>query len=336
MITEDAAISEEFINAKVRGMRSKLIEAERLTSLTDCRSLHELFRRLRPTETFEGHTPFQRELVESHVNALDRVRRFLSGPMSALFDRLMARFQLEDLKIVMRAHRAGMSLADVGPLLVPLPRDLALPFEMLFENPDPRRFVEAVPEPDWRPALAACLKPGEGGGLFECEMELDRAYWRNVMEAARGVDPRARRLAALDSAIHGALMILRARLVYDLDRDRIGPWIVRDGDYLTHRTADALLGVSSLSEGVDRLPTRMLPPGRDPLTLSDLEDALLLHQYRTAVRCFVESVLDVSVVIAFYYIKRAELSNLIRLSEGVRHALPRDEIESRLLLRTTT
>jgi len=335
MITEDAAISDEFITAKVHGMRSKLLEAERLTALTDCRSLHELFRRIHPSETFEGHAPFQREIVAEHVQSLWRVRRFLSGHIQALFTELVRQFQLDNLKVALRAYQAGMRLSAAEPLMIPVPKELALPIEWLLETPDPRRFVEAVQDTEWRAILAEHVKTTERMDLFRCETALERVYWIRVVKLSAPLGERARRLVTLDAAVHGVLMVLRAKFDYGLDAEQMGAAAFTNREYLNKKTIEALLAARDLETAVEAVPSRWLPPAlrRGILTVTALEDALLLHQYRTAVRCFVESVLDISAVVGFYYIKRAELNNLIRLSEGVRHSLPRDEIESHLLMK---
>jgi vacuolar-type H+-ATPase subunit C/Vma6 len=335
MITEDVAISDDFITAKVRGMRSKLLEAERLTALTDCRSLNELFRRIYPSESFEGHAPFQREIVAEHVRSLWRVRQYLSGKVQMLFTHMVRQFQLENLKVALRACQAGMTVAATEPLMIPLPKELALPIELLLETPDPRRFIEAVQDSEWRGVLSEHIKPAERIDLFRCETALEKAYWSELVALAADVGERSRRLVTFDAAVHGVLMILRAKFDYQLDAEQLADDAFMDKEYLNRKTVDNLLAAPDFEAAVAAVPARLLPPAmaRDVLSVTALEDALLLHQYRTAVRCFVESVLDISAVIAFYYIKRAELSNLIRVSEGVRHSLPRDEIESNLLMK---
>lgn len=337
MITQASAISDDFINAKIRGMRSKLIEAERLMALTDCRSLHELFRRIYPSETFEGHALFQREIVADNVRSLWHIRQYLSGHIHDLFTKLVMRYQLENLKVILRAHAAGMNLAAVEPLLVPLPKELALPAELFFDSPDPRRFIDSLQDAEWRAILSDYLKPSEHLNVFKCEIALDNAYWSEVIALSGKVGERARQLVTHDAAMHVILMVLRARFDFGLDNDQLNALTAGPRKYINKKTFDGLISSPDLAAAIKTIPAHLLPAdnARGILSLTDLEDAMLLHQYRLAVRIFVESVLDVSAVVAFYYIKRAELSNLIRLSEGVRHSLPREVIESHLLVKAS-
>jgi hypothetical protein len=69
----ESMISQDFVAAQVRGMRSKLFEGNRLVALADSKSLPELFRRVRPRDTFEGHLAFERDLLADQIRELDRI-----------------------------------------------------------------------------------------------------------------------------------------------------------------------------------------------------------------------------------------------------------------------
>ena len=139
----ESAASEDFIVAKVRGMRSKLFEGSRLAALADSKSLPELFRRVRAGDTFEDHLAFERDLLADQVRDLDKISRHLSGHILRLVQWLLVHFELENLKVVLRAYLSKKTLAETEAVMAPVPAWLALPVSRLFDAPDLRRFAAA-------------------------------------------------------------------------------------------------------------------------------------------------------------------------------------------------
>ena len=120
MRRERSTVCFDFINAKVRGKRSKLFESHRLRSLAECRTLPDLFRRVYPSRGFTNHLDFERLLLSDHIRHLDKVSRYLSGRVSDLFQWLMVRYQLENLKVVVRVfmskeNRDGQAVGLAQP-----------------------------------------------------------------------------------------------------------------------------------------------------------------------------------------------------------------------------
>lgn len=326
-------VGSDFINAKVHGMRSKLLEDDRLADLSDSRSLPDLFRRTHPGRMFEGHLQFESEIVRDEVRQLDRILEHLSGRVLDLFEWLVTSYQLENLKLALRAHVTHQGHAEIESLLTPVPQWLALPLDRLLDAPDMARFVRAVPGPVFQAALLKALAEDAKPDLFTLEMALDFAYIRRLVELAEAADERSRRLAEFDADRRTLLMILRARFNYNRPYEQIAPFVSPAGAFLTPRLTLEIAQASDLKDAVRRIPNAAIPDElrSTATTLTRVEDLLFLTLYRHAARCYVEATLDPAVVTAFYYIKLIETMNLIRMTESVRHSLPREEINAGLL-----
>lgn len=336
MYREESPVSEDFINAKVRGMRSRLLEGERLRALADSRTLPELFRRIRPGTTTEAFRPFERELAADHVRELDTVQRFLSGSVFHLFQWLLLQYQLENVKVALRTHFSGGTRAEAEAVMLPLPPRLQLPMERLFETPDLRRFADHLHVSEFRIALMreSRVQQQEKLDFFRLEMTLDHLYNRKLMKLANGVDNWTRRLVGFDVDMRTLFLLLRARFNYRRDLNEVREVLSPSGRYLSFDSAERLFAASDLPDAINRLPQTLLPPEQRAgiATMMALEDALLLQLYRLATQCFAQSMLSLTTVVGYFYIKRIEFVNLIRATESVRHALPREDVEARLLM----
>jgi len=331
----EKVIPEDFINAKVRGMRSKLLEGNRLIALADSKSLPELFRRVQPSYTFESHVAFERDLLADHIRELDRISKCLSGRVGDLFRWLLTYYQLENLKVALRAYVAKEAVVDAEAMMAPVPAPLALPLPRLFEAPDLRRFAKGVPVAEFRDALIAEIgAAGETPDPAVLDTALDKAYCERLLQLCPGMDEWILKLVAYDVDVRSLFLIFRAKFNYNVAFSEIERFIVASGVYLTPDLAARLYAARDLPQAIGAMPSALLPRERRRavLSLRELEESLLLGQYRLANRCFVESIVNISAVVAYYYIKRVEFANVVRVTEGVRHGIPRSDIESRLLL----
>jgi vacuolar-type H+-ATPase subunit C/Vma6 len=334
MEREDATVSIDFVNAKVRGMRSKLYESNRLLELADTRSLPELFRRIRPADTFPGHLDFERRLTADTVRELSALERFLAGAHDKLFRWLLVHFQLENVKIVLHAFIARDPPAAAEKLIVPTPPSLALDVDSLLQSPTLRRLVMVLPVKEFRSCLTKLLDTNEAPDADILEMTLDSAYLKILGRLASGMQGWTRELVGLDVDARNILLMLRARFNFNRDFAAIKPFIVLSGVRLTNYRAERIAAARGLPEALAVAAEVALPfaARANIATVQTLEDALALAQYHMASRCMAEAVLEEAAVFGYYYVKRAELANLIRLTESIRYGLARDEIKERLLL----
>jgi len=334
MEREQATVSIDFVNARVRGMRSKLYESERLVELADTRSLPELFRRLRPSDAFAGHLEFEQRLAGDTVRELNTISRYLSGNYNRLFCWLLAHFQLENLKVVLHAYMAHEPPTAAEKLMTPAPAWLGVDVASLFQAPNLRRFAAALPMKELRNDLAKLLDKNEAPEPAVVEMTLDSAYLKTLGLLAAATQGWTRELAGREVDARNVLLMLRARFNFNRDFAVIRSFIEPSGVRLTRYRVERIAGARGLPEALAVAAEICLPFGERGsfATIQQFEDALVRTQYRLASRCLAEAVLEEAVVFGYYYIKCAELANLVRLTESIRYGLTRDEIKERLLL----
>jgi len=335
MKRQEPIASSDFVNAKVRGMRSALVENDRLLALADLRSLTELARRMHPdVAEAPTHVAFQRRCNDETTAELNRLARFLAGNTLAAYEAILLRYPLDVLKVILRAHAGGRTCAGVEALVAAMPYGLALPLDRLFDAQDLRRFAEDVPVPLFRVTLRDLLKANDRPDAFVVEAALDSAYFKYLLETARRLDDPVRRLVAFDADARNVLLALRAKFNFHWEYDNAEDFLVPSGIFLGREHLRALFAAVDVTDAVNRLPLSFIPKAArlTATTATQLEDALLRLLYARARSAFAALVLDEGVALAYAYVRQTELLNLTRLSEGVRHSLTRDEIVSHLLL----
>ncbi|MFW6163728.1 MAG: V0D/AC39 family V-type ATPase subunit [Planctomycetota bacterium] len=326
----------DFIHAKVHGLRSRVYEGDRLDGLCDLTTIEQLWHRLYPDAEPAGHRALQRRLLADHVDVLRIIHEHLPGRLQDFFRWLLRRYQVENLKVLLRAWRAGSSVEEVRPYLAPLPAALSLPVEAMVGADSLADFLRRVPESRLRAAAEAHIdRFQESGEVFLIETSLDGAYYRAVLdEQARlqGADrAHTERLVRFEIAVFNLLCLFRLKLNYGLEFEAARAFFVR-GAPLSFRL-ERLYDYPDFDDMVPLIPREFLPrDGAGALeTIADLERAFWQRLLQVANRQFYRSVSDFGAVTAFYTIKRIELANLIRVVEGLRYGMGGRAIRSGLI-----
>jgi vacuolar-type H+-ATPase subunit C/Vma6 len=125
--------------------------------------------------------------------------------------------------------------------------------------------------------------------------------------------------------------VLRARFNYDAAFDDIAPLAsIRGG--VQPDSLRSIASADDLAGAVAALPGAF--KGADLAgvdAIDDLDRRLEALLYTRANAAFYGSGVTLGVAVAFYYLKRIELANLIRLAEGYRYELAPAEMRRRLV-----
>jgi len=326
-------LSFAFVNAKVRGMRSFLYEGDRLIPLAALRSVGELVSRLLPGYPVTGALDLERCLVVDHVAELLRLQQFLHGPLARFYEWQLSRYTLENVKVILRSGSSGRSAEGTRALLADLPAPLDLPLDHLVSV---RSSPESIPALMSSRDLADLLRDAvlaAGGDPFILESALDAGYLRAVSRAAHLLPRRHRRVPAdlvaceIDHA--NVMLALRARLSYELDPGAIEPYFVDGAGRIGPAHWRALLAEPSTARAA-RLLRMPEVQGESP---AQLQSRLARRLYGRAARAFHRSAFDFGVVVSFFYLKRAELADLLQVVGAITYALPAQDLHARLLTR---
>ncbi len=326
----------DFIQAKLHGQRSRVYERERLDELCELRSIDQLWGRLYPDAEPAGHRELERRLLADHVAALDLIRLHLPQRLFPFATWMMRRFQVENLKVLLRAWRVREPLASVQPLLAPLRPDLALDAAAFLKAAELPDFARLVREPSLRRTILQCLPQyDEAQDTFFVESALDAAYYAGLLErhALLGTGPRGQTdaLIRLEVSAYNVLSVFRFKLSYGIPYAQARPYLVDGAPEL--RRLRRLYEPPEFREMLALIPREMARP--DALlaaaTIADIERLFWERQLHVASRQFYRSTGDMGAVVAFSVIKRVELANLIRVIEGVRYGMEPGAIRKGLL-----
>jgi len=328
----------DFVNAKAHACRSMLYEKDRLAALAACRDLLELSRQLYPGEAIfdrstDPATDLQRRFVADHVAALARLSRALSGRHRDFYDWMLRRYQIENFKVHLRAR--AEDAAAPPSALVSLPSFLALPEEACRAASDVPALLQALPDPVLRAGAETALDHyRDKRKAFFIETALDQAYFNELEQRGRRL-PRADGQALLPLIRHeidayNVLGVIRLRLYHQVEFSDLKGFLPTGGS-LRQSDLRRIADGADFQAMVAVVPDTLRRDGEALAGVGDLEAALWTGLYYRANRAFYGPMVDLGPAVAFAYLKRAELANLIRISEALRLGMERRDILSRLI-----
>lgn len=337
----------EHLSARLHARRSRMAEGPRLDALCRIRDLQEYFQEIFPGSEFSGVLDFQRTIIQGLIEDISGLRYFVAGPGADLIDRMLVRFQVEDLKMFIRVCMTKSSLEDLYGSLVPLPRELALDVRRLAAAGSVEDIVPLVPRGFLRKSLMKAVEIyHDSPGPFFFEAALDRGYFQGLLAAMEMLPRDAHRLIqpmiCQEADIFNLMLVLRGRFRYDVAPDMMLPLHVRGGRIIRSRFEDMLkgadlqtvVGLTGLRVIDEEFVDRSANEAAAAAGISPLEKLAWQRYVRLANHAFHRSHMGLGTIIGYAGLRRVEAANLITISEGIRGGMAVEKIRGRMVLLT--
>ncbi len=337
----------DYLAARLHARRSLMAEAERLDGLCHIRSLPEFYHTIFPESEFKGVLDFQRLLVYELIAELSGFRAHMSGPGADLIDWTLVRFQVENLKVLIRACLTKAPIEELFGHLVPLPKELALDIQGLAEAESPEDFVRLVSKGLLRENLEMALENyRDYPRPFFFEAALDRAYFQGLVARTEGLSREdldiVKPMVYQEVDIFHLMLVARGKFYYNLAPEMLRPFYVA-GTRITRGFFAAMLNDPDLYTSAGRVTERVLDAasfehgpndGSMAVDASVLESLAWKRFFRLANLAFRQSHMGLGAIMGYAGLRRVEVANLITISEGIRNGMAAETIRGRLIPRT--
>ena len=328
-------VPSEFLYAKLHGRRATIYEGEKLHTLAQASDVADLAYRLFPQAPPADQFELELQIQNACVEELASLGRFTAGPQRALYDALMHRYVVEDLKVLLRLFKQeGAEPEQVS--LIHLPPAYALPVELLAESANVEQFLGRIPvRAIRRSALDALPIYRETGRKAFLEMAMDRGVWQEVGEALEELPAADREeceppiQCEFDTIRLTA--VLRASRAYGITWAQFGPLMPTGWGRLRTDTMRRLFEEPRMEDVLNALSIiaprgrRRLPAGGEA-DVALVEDALRREAAQLGFELFRSSENGFALLIAFFYLKQEETRQLLSLAQMVRRGMASQEI----------
>lgn len=335
-----------YINARVRAMRSRLLDAGRMEELLVLPTLEAFMQAL-------NNTPYAREVQEAltrhaGLRAIDealgrnfyhtttKILSFAEGKARSLIAAVLIRWDLANVRLILRAKHTGRPDNEIIANLVPAGGLSEVALRELASQPDIAGVVGALGGLDH--PFAAPLSEGmaayrESNDLLHLELRLDRFYVAHGFGVARGrghSEQVVRRLLELELAATNLKTALKLHRAGPLSREQklaffIGGGIVTEDLFLV------LADPATVDQGMKALRVHGFPMKSVGEDLLAFERALDLELIRAQTGLYLADPLAIDVVIAYLAMKYNEVVNLRLIAHSKALGIPRDRVRKEMV-----
>jgi len=326
--------NEDFLNARLHGMRSVLMEGDELNRCMD--DPEDYVREtLYPAELFSrdmSHLLVQKIFLEREMKIYQKIHKYLSPEDRIVVEIFYEERFLENLRILFKFwHR--QSRANIVDLLTTIPGKDLPDVERLLSADSISEFARFIEDDTYTDLfLLASRHYKSGGDTFRFETYLENLHFRHFYEILQN---RFRfRFSLMDKIYNTRLDIINLMTGLRLREYYRTPWS-QTGDMFYHHTGaiseaflETVYPLGSRAEYIRALPDpyRQILISQSDVELSDLEIALNRHFYRIVSKGFYTTTHCLGKILCYIFLKNFETQNLISIIEGKRLGTDRTEI----------
>ncbi|MFX0096747.1 MAG: V-type ATPase subunit [Candidatus Hodarchaeota archaeon] len=264
-----------YINAKIRGMRSKLLTSSTMDSLVGAGNFRMLIRLLESTY-YKGVISsipageldperLDKAFSQDFMERFETVTSFAPGSSKGLLDSMKRKFEASTLKTLIRAKAAKIETDRAMRYVIPVGAFTEDICRGLLETKDIRELAGAIPEPDLRQAVGGALFEYERvNATFPLEVAIDQHVYSelwNDVKKLKGTDkPSGQKLIGTEIDAINIRSVLRSKIL----------------------ALEPELAVSYLLKATYRLGQKDLKEALEAESVSDAIEHLAIHQYRKA------------------------------------------------------
>ncbi|MDE3089089.1 MAG: V-type ATPase subunit [Chloroflexota bacterium] len=351
-----------YANARLRAMKSRLLTRSDYSELLDAQSVEDLVARL-------THTAYQPEIEAALVkyggweclsealrrhfsNSLTKITRFFGENSLRLWSILIARWQVFNIKTILRGQVHNVPASEIFDALIPVGDLKESDLQRLAQQTSPRATIDLLAtwhHPLAKPLLAALQRYIESNDLAELELALDRARYASATEELKDLDDSNAEtvMQVLSDEIDATniLTLVRlsqwagsgARLTQRYGSAAPAPLLLKGGGSASHRLMNydqtpALeqivrdLGATPFGDALARGETRF----SEKHSLSAFEDELEAQLEEQNLARFHLDPLSIDIAIAYLAALSRETRNLRLIGRAKAAGWKRDEIEKEL------
>lgn len=350
----------DYGNARLRAMRSRLLSVKELEGFAEAGSLRGLITGLARTAYREpiesalahrsGMDSIREALSSDLIQGLGMIRRFYMEEAGSQVDLIMLRYDVQNLKAVLRGVAKNLPVPDILLALIPVGTIGYGALSELAHAPDPRAAIDSLASMGFRLAQPLLELRSElpSADLSRIELSLDQWFFREARKFLEDTRQQKSTLSVaidLDADLTNILTIIRfahapheRKLLHtwlgsdDLEKALVLPGQIPSATLILAGSQDSLASAVGLL--VHTLYGPALQAGLETFNrsgrLSDLEKQLRHYHLVRMAQLIAKDPLGIGVVFGYIALKVNEINNLRWIAQGINLGLDPKAIQAEL------
>lgn len=332
------------VNTKLLAMQSRLLKEEDYIRLIEAPNLESQIHYLNTETHFAGRldTAIRVDEAELAMNRkrhsdLSKLQYYFHAKYKRFYEALLLRFEIEEIKLILRGIRSkeDMELLMLQSILLDKLGD-SHPIYQFDKTTTLPEYIDRLKTTPYYEALIPYATEDSPRTLFYMEMVLDRYYFQELQEAAKGLDKEDRKIVAdnlgKDIDMKNIEFIYRGKKFYDLLPQEMINLAIPGGFLLDHKDIRALSesDMSDFEKKVRQTRYAFLFDSKEDVDLEMFRN-LKRDQFADYRKHLHATEKDIMLLLTFLHLTEFEIRDIVAILEGKRYRMEKREINTFLI-----
>lgn len=328
------------VNAKVKALKSKMLKEEQYLKLYECKDFKSAVNILKE-ETSYGEFLDKYDLKDIHRGALEvildrhyievyeKFLNYFSGEYRKIIKALFLRWEIEDLKIIIRGKYLGSSKERIESKLIAKGPLNTINYDYLLDLKDVEEVVEGLKGSIYYDNLKNLVNDINEKGLFRIETELDFIYFSSIRKINKNLDKENRDVVSEISGLEADLLnlswIYRGKVFYNIPPEELFNYTIYDGFKISKDEIRKLCYAASVEDFkkvLEKTPYFLIYEENDSNVIEKLEREFQKKYFNKNIK---KNKTNLSVIISYLIVYRIETRDIISIIEQKRYNVDNNE-----------
>ncbi|MBU5428251.1 V-type ATPase subunit [Tissierella pigra] len=336
------------INTKIRVLKAKLLDKEDYISLMEKETIEEqvLYLKentsykeaLKDIEDLEDIKQIEIELERNLIHEFERIIKYFTGGYRDLFKALILRYEIEDLKLYLRAfgRDEGKIKTKINHLSLLSEKDYSFDPSELKNASNLEELVENLKGTIYYNSLSPYKKEDPQKIIFYMEMNLDRLYFNLLRNSSKNLNKEDRlifeEILGRNEDLLNIEWIYRGLKFYNLIPEELINYTLPYGYELNYKNLRKMCysNISGLEEMVLSTSYGFLFDTEKDVDLY-MERRIQRYIYYRFLSAFKKAKFDITLPFAYFHLLEYEIRDIVSILEAKKYGLKKEEMKEYLV-----
>ena len=328
------------INAKVMALMGKMLSEEQYLKLLKCKDFKNAVKVLKEEtnygELLEGYDlekihrgNLEIILDRYYITTYSKFINYFDGEYRKLIKALFLRWEIEDLKIIIRGKYLGRNKDEIENKLIARSGLNTINYDYLLALKNVEEVVEGLKGSIYYKSLRNLAKNASEKGLFRIETELDFVYFSSVRKVLKHLDKENKQvghsLIGFEADLLNLGWIYRGKTFYKIPPEELFNYTIYNGYKLSKEQLIKLCYVNNMVDFhslIEKTPYGSIYEKDDSNLIEKREREFQKKYFKKFLR---ENKTNISMVMSYLMVYRIEMRDIISIIEQKRYDMDMNE-----------
>jgi V/A-type H+-transporting ATPase subunit C len=322
------------INSKIKALMGKMISADQYSELLQCKDYKSTVKFLKE-ETNYGELLEEYNVENIHRGGLEIILRrnyigiyskficYFDGEYRKLIKTLFLRWEIEDLKVIIRGKYLERSKDEIEDMLVARSPLNTINYDYLLALKSVEDVVEGLKGSIYYKSIKNLAESTNEKGLFRIETELDFVYFSCIRRELKHLDDENKQVVSDIMGVEADLLnlgwIYRGKTFYKIPAEELFNYIIYNGFKLSKENLRNLCYINNMEEFhimIEKTPYAAIYEKDDPNSIEKRQRDFEKKYFKKFLR---ENKTNISMVMSYLMFYRIEIRDIISIIEQKRY-----------------